>query len=135
MTAQAPSMSRLTLFWFYEHRPVQRQVGIENGSSHCFGTSVVTDCPQTHGAGLPAQTATLLLNISLNFQPEKHKRHIKRGHVMQFYVLLCLWSVTSCSCIYKICQAAQTKVSNPKRYSLLKLRLIHAAFPGFRIKP
>ncbi len=33
--------------------------------------------------------------------------------MMQFQVFLCLWSVTSCSCIYKIRKVAKTKVSNP----------------------
>ncbi len=45
---------------------------------------------------------------------------------MRFHVFLCLWSVTSCLCIYKICKVATIKVSNPKRYSLSKLRLGHA---------
>ncbi len=33
---------------------------------------------------------------------------------------------TSCLCIDKIPEVAKTKVSNPKRYSLSKLRLCHA---------
>ncbi len=44
---------------------------------------------------------------------------------MQFHVFLCLWSVTSCLCIYRICKVAKFKVSNPKRYSLSKWRLCH----------
>ncbi len=36
-----------------------------------------------------------------------------------------LWSVTSCSCIDEIPKFAKAKVSNPKRYSLSKLRLVH----------
>ncbi len=41
-----------------------------------------------------------------------------RGHMMRFQVFLSLWSVTSCSCIDKIPEVANTKVSKPKRYSL-----------------
>ncbi len=39
---------------------------------------------------------------------------------MRFQVLLSLWSVTSCLCIEKIPEAAKTKDSKPKRYSLSK---------------
>ncbi len=39
---------------------------------------------------------------------------------MHFQVFLSLWSVTSCLFIDKIPEAANTKVSNPKRYSLSK---------------
>ncbi len=46
--------------------------------------------------------------------------------MMQFQVLLSLWSVTSCLCIDKIPEVAKTEVSKPKRYSLSKLRLCHA---------
>ncbi len=46
--------------------------------------------------------------------------------MMRFQVLLSLWSVTSRLCIDKIPEAANTKVSKPKRYSLSKLRLCHA---------
>ncbi len=45
---------------------------------------------------------------------------------MRFQVFLSLWSVTSCSCIDEIPKVAKTKVSNPKRNSLSKLRLVHA---------
>ncbi len=45
---------------------------------------------------------------------------------MRFQVFLSLWSVTSCLCIDKIPEVAKTKVSKPKRYSLLNLRLDHA---------
>ncbi len=45
---------------------------------------------------------------------------------MRFHVFLCLWSVTSCLCIDYICKVAKIKVSKPKKYSLSKLRLIHA---------
>ncbi len=38
--------------------------------------------------------------------------------MMQFQVLLSLWSVTSCLCIDEIPEVAKTKVSKPKRYSL-----------------
>ncbi len=51
--------------------------------------------------------------------------------MMPFQVLLSLWSVTSCSCIDKIPEVAKTKVSKPKRYSLLKLRLCHAPLNRF----
>ncbi len=44
--------------------------------------------------------------------------------MMWFLVLFSLWSVTSC--IDKIPEVAKTKVSKPKRYSLSKLRLVHA---------
>ncbi len=37
-----------------------------------------------------------------------------------------LFGVTICSCIYKLHEVAKTKVSKPKRYSLSKLRLVHA---------
>ncbi len=47
----------------------------------------------------------------------------KGGHVMRFQVFLSLWSVTRRQCIDKILKGAKTKVSNPKRYSLLKLKL------------
>ncbi len=43
-----------------------------------------------------------------------------------FQVFLCLWSVTSCLYSDKIHKVAKTKVSNPKRYSLSKLRLVHS---------
>ncbi len=43
--------------------------------------------------------------------------------MMRFHVFLCLWSVTSCLCVYKICKVAKIKVSNPKIYSLSKSRL------------
>ncbi len=45
--------------------------------------------------------------------------------MMRFQVLFSLWSVTSRLCIDKIPEPANTKVSKPKRYSLLKLRLCH----------
>ncbi len=45
---------------------------------------------------------------------------------MRFRVLIFLWSVASCLYIYKIHKVAKTKVSKPKRYSLLKLHLVHA---------
>ncbi len=45
---------------------------------------------------------------------------------MRFQVFLSLWSVTGCLCIDKIPEVAKTKVSNPKRYSLSKLRFVHA---------
>ncbi len=43
-----------------------------------------------------------------------------------FKVVLSLWSVTSWLCIDKIPEVTKTKVLNPKRYSLSKLRLCHA---------
>ncbi len=45
---------------------------------------------------------------------------------MRFQVFFSLWSVTSWLCIDKIPEVAKTKVSKPKRYSLSKLRLVHA---------
>lgn len=62
--------------------PVQRHVGVEDGSSHGFGTRVVTDCPQTDCAGLSAQTAALLLYISLHLQP-------KHTHTKLILILWC----------------------------------------------
>ncbi len=50
--------------------PVEGHVGIKNGSSHCFGASVVADCSQADSAGLTAQTAALLLHISLHLQSD-----------------------------------------------------------------
>lgn len=50
--------------------PVEGHVGVKNGSSHCFGASVVTDCTQADGARLSTQTAALLLYISLHLQPD-----------------------------------------------------------------
>ncbi len=46
--------------------------------------------------------------------------------MMRFQVFLSLWSVTSCLCIDTIPEVAKTKVSKPKRYSLSKLRFVHA---------
>ncbi len=46
--------------------------------------------------------------------------------MMRLQVFVSFWSVTSCSCIDEIPKVAKTKVSNPKRYSLQKLRLVHA---------
>ncbi len=48
--------------------------------------------------------------------------------MMRFQVFLSLWIVTSCFCIDKIPEVAKTKVSKPKRYSVLKLWLGHASF-------
>ncbi len=45
---------------------------------------------------------------------------------MRFQVFLSLWSVTSWLCIDKNIEVAKTKVSKPKRYFLLKLRLCHS---------
>ncbi len=45
---------------------------------------------------------------------------------MRFQVFLYLWGVTSCSCIDEIPKVAKTNISKPKRYSLSKLRLVHA---------
>ncbi len=45
--------------------------------------------------------------------------------MMRFQVSLPLWSVTSCLCIDKIPEVPKL-VSNPKRYSISKLRLCHA---------
>ncbi len=45
---------------------------------------------------------------------------------MWFQVVLYLWSVTSWLCIDKIPEVTKTKASKPKRYSLSKLRLVHA---------
>ncbi len=42
--------------------------------------------------------------------------------MMRFQVFLSLWKL----CIDKIPEAAKTKVSKLKRYSLSKLRLVHA---------
>lgn len=50
--------------------PVQGRVGAQNGPSHCFGASIVTDCSQADGAGLTAQAAALLLHIRLHLQPD-----------------------------------------------------------------
>ncbi len=41
---------------------------------------------------------------------------------MRFQVFLYLWSVTCCLCIYKIRKVVKTEVSNPKRYSFLKVK-------------
>ena len=49
--------------------PVEGHVGVKNGSSHCFGASVVADCTQADSARLTAQTAALLLHIGLHLQP------------------------------------------------------------------
>ncbi len=46
--------------------------------------------------------------------------------MIRFQVFISLWSVTSRLCIDKIPEVAKTKVSKPKRYSLSKLRLVHA---------
>lgn len=50
--------------------PVEGHVGVKNGSSHCFGASVVTYCTQADSARLTAQTAALLLHIGLHLQPD-----------------------------------------------------------------
>ncbi len=46
--------------------------------------------------------------------------------MIRFQVFLSLWSVTSCLCIDMIPEVAKTKVEKQKRYSLSKLRLVHA---------
>ncbi len=51
--------------------------------------------------------------------------HSSQGHMMRFQISLSLWIVTSCLCIYNILEVAKTEVSNPKRYSLSKLRFCH----------
>lgn len=60
--------------------PVQRHIGIKNGSSHCFGASVVTDCTQADGSRLPTQTAALLLHISLHLQSDNMRKERIKNH-------------------------------------------------------
>lgn len=62
--------------------PVQRHIGIKNGTSHCFGASIVTDCTQADSSRLPTQTAALLLHISLHLQSDSMtKERIKKNTV------------------------------------------------------
>ncbi len=45
---------------------------------------------------------------------------------MRFQVLLSLWSITSCLFRDNIPEVTKTNISKPNRYSLSKLRLVHA---------
>ncbi len=50
---------------------------------------------------------------------------------MRFQVLLSLWSVISCLFIDNIPEVTKTNISKPNRYSLSKLRLVHAPLKRF----
>lgn len=54
--------------------PVQRDVGVQNGSRHCFGAGIVTNCSQANCARFPAQTVSFFLHICLYFQSWREKR-------------------------------------------------------------
>lgn len=64
-----PSTNDIILIEGKSSLPVEGHVGVKNGSSHCFGASVVADGSQAHRAGLTAQAAALLLHVSLHLQP------------------------------------------------------------------
>lgn len=56
--------------------PVQRDVGVQNGSCHCFGTGIVTHCSQANCARFSTQTVSFFLHICLYFQSLKEREKV-----------------------------------------------------------